>query len=71
MARQTGTDGDGSTRGRAVWLGLVAALVLAGVAVPYGLLAGPDAGLAVALFWLGFGLAVAVLVAAATARWRD
>ena len=71
MARRTDRNEGGSARGSALWLGLVAALVLAGVAVPYGLLAGPDAGLAVALFWLGFGLAVVVLVAAATARWKE
>ena len=71
MARQTGTDDRGTARGRALWLWLVAALVLAGGAVPYGLMAGPDAGVSVALFWLGFGLAVAALIVVATLRWRD
>jgi hypothetical protein len=56
---------------RGAWLAAVAVLVVAGGAVPYGLLAGPDAGLSVALFWGGFGIAVIVLIAAATLRWKD
>ncbi len=53
------------------WLVAATALILAGVAVPYGLLGGGDAGLGVALFWLGFGLAVTALILAGTAGWRD
>jgi len=62
---------DGNARGRTAWFWAVAIVVLAGVAVPYGLLAGPDAGLSVALFWLGFGFVVIALIAVATARWKD
>jgi hypothetical protein len=56
--------------GFAAWLVALAALVLAGAAVPYGLLAG-GATWATALFWLGFGLAVIVLIAIGAAGWRD
>lgn len=62
---------DGDRRNRALWLAVVGALVLAGGAVPYGLLAGPAAGLSVAFFWLGFGLVVIALIAVATLRWKD
>ncbi|MBD3765428.1 MAG: hypothetical protein IE927_12070 [Rhodobacterales bacterium] len=55
---------------RTLWLGLMAVLILAGGAVPYGLLAGAGPSLAVPLFWAGFGLAVIALIAAALARWR-
>ena len=59
-------------RGRAfgIWLVSMAGLVAAGVIVPYGLLAG-RADWAVPLVWLGFGLAVAALIALAIRRWRD
>lgn len=43
-------------------------LVLAGIALPYGVLSGVWT---VPLFWLGFGLVVAVLIAAGTKGWRD
>jgi len=45
--------------------------VLAGVAVPYGLLAGRETGLAVVAFWLLFGLFVIGLVVLGVLRWRD
>jgi len=63
--------GAGGGRGRMPWLVAMAVLVVAGGAVPYGVLAGPDAGLSVALFWGVFGLAVIALIAAATSRWKD
>lgn len=57
--------------GRDAWLAAAALLVLAGVAVPYGLLSGGAHGLGIVLFWLAFGLAVAALILAAVLRWRD
>lgn len=57
--------------GRSLWLLAVAVAVLAGVAVPYGLLAGRETGLAVVSFWLLFGLVVIGLVALGVLRWRD
>ncbi len=66
-----GNGGAADARGRALWLAVMAALVLAGGAVPYGLLAGPAPGLAVAGFWVGFGIAVIAMIAVATLRWRD
>lgn len=59
---------DGSRR---LWLLAMAALIVAGGAVPYGLMAGPGAGLTVAVFWTAFGLAVIAMIAAATLRWKD
>ena len=57
--------------GRNAWLTAAAVLILAGMAVPYGVLGGRGAGLAVAGFWLGFGLAVVALIWAGVRRWRD
>ena len=62
---------EGSGTGRRLWLAAMAVLVIAGGAVPYGLMAGPGAGLGVATFWTVFGLAVIAMIAVATARWRD
>ena len=56
--------------GFGLWLGALALLVLAGVAVPYGVLAGGQ-GWAVAGFWGAFGLAVSVLIALGIRGWRD
>ena len=53
-----------------LWVLLVLLLTLAGIAVPYGLLSGSGVLLAVPLFWIGFGLAVILLIARAVARWR-
>lgn len=58
-------------RGRSLWLAAVAATVLAGVIVPYGLLGGGATGLAVGAFWLVFGVVVVVLIAIGVSRWRD
>lgn len=58
-------------RGAALWLALVAVTVIAGIAVPYGVLSGSAAALDVTLFWLAFGLVVIGVIAAAVARWRD
>lgn len=57
-------------RGFGAWLAAVAVLVLAGVAVPYGLLAGRE-DWSVGLFWLGFGLAVVVLIALGLRNWGN
>lgn len=57
--------------GRSLWLLAVAVVVLAGVAVPYGLLSGRETGLAVVSFWLLFGLVVIGLVVLGVLRWRD
>ena len=59
-----------ATRGRGPWLGAVALAVLAGIAVPYGLMPAAP-GAALALFWTGFGLVVALLIALGVLRWRD
>lgn len=53
------------------WLVCMAILVISGVAVPYGVLGGNELGLAVAVFWLVFGVAVAGMIAVAVMRWRD
>lgn len=52
---------------RMIWLGAMALTILAGIAIPYGPLAGSQA---VPLFWGAFGLAVIVLITLAVARWR-
>ncbi|MBK1635128.1 hypothetical protein [Rhodovulum adriaticum] len=56
--------------GRRFWIVAMAVLILAGIAVPYGALAGAAPGFAVLLFWAGFGLAVIALIALAVLRWR-
>ncbi len=53
------------------WLILMAVLVISGVAVPYGVLGGAEPGLAIAVFWLGFGVVLAGMIAFAVLRWRD
>lgn len=58
-----------ATRGRGPWLGAVALVVLAGIAVPYGLMPA-EPGATLALYWTGFGLVVAVLIAVGVLRWR-
>jgi hypothetical protein len=52
------------------WIAAVVVLVLAGVAVPYGVLAGQQTWLT-AGFWLAFGVAVIVMIAVGVAGWRD
>ncbi len=54
----------------ALWLAAAAALVLAGIAVPYGLLSGGATGLGIAGFWLAFGVAVIALILCGVAGWR-
>ena len=72
MAGQGKDDERGSGDGkRRLWLLVMTALIVAGGAVPYGLLAGPGAGLTVAVFWTGFGLVVIAMIAVATLRWKD
>lgn len=53
------------------WLLAMAALIVVGVVVPYGVLSGAEPGLGIAIFWLVFGLAVAAMVLLGVARWRD
>lgn len=57
--------------GRAIWLAAVAVAVLAGVAVPYGLLADSEYVMAVVLFWMFFGVVVVGLIVLGVMRWRD
>jgi len=52
------------------WLLVVLFVTLAGIVVPYGVLSGSGAPLAVPLFWFGFGLVVILLIAVGVARWR-
>jgi hypothetical protein len=52
------------------WLAAAALLVLAGIAVPYGLLSGEPHGLGILVFWLGFGLAVIALILRGVSGWR-
>lgn len=58
-------------KGGGLWLLAVAVLVLAGVVVPYGVLAGSDLAGWTFAFWTAFGVAVAVLIGVAVAGWRD
>ncbi len=44
------------------WLTAAALLILAGIAVPYGLMSGPPHGLGILWFWTGFGAAVIALI---------
>lgn len=57
--------------GRAIWLAAMAITVLAGVVVPYGVLADSERVMAVPLFWLLFGVVVIGLIVIGVARWRD
>lgn len=63
-------DGTGAPSGRLIWSVATVLVVVLGVAVPYGLLAGAAPGLGLVVFWLGFGLAVMLLVAIGVMRWR-
>ncbi|TCP60330.1 hypothetical protein EV663_1108 [Rhodovulum bhavnagarense] len=56
--------------GRRFWIAAMAVVIVLGIAVPYGVLAGAAPGYAVLLFWGGFGLVVIALVALAVLRWR-
>lgn len=57
-------------RGFSLWLLATAALIAAGIFIPYRMLGGGVASYDVALFWLCFGLAVVALIAVGVARWR-
>lgn len=57
--------------GRGAWVAAAVVLTLAGVVVPYGVLGGGEPGLAVAGFWLLFGLAVVALIIVAVLPWKD
>lgn len=52
------------------WIAGLAALIVAGYAVPYLLLSGVERWSGAFLFWLVFGLAVWVILVAAVMRWR-
>ena len=54
-----------------LWLVLAAATIAAGVAVPYGILAGGAPSVEIFAFWCIFGLAVVVLIAIGASGWRD
>ena len=57
--------------GFAIWLAMVAIVILAGIFVPYLLLSGPAFGqLDVPVFWLGFGFVVIALILRAVAKWK-
>jgi hypothetical protein len=73
MAERDGRAADppGRRPGRGLWLAATAVAVLAGVVVPYGVLGGGAPGLAVAGFWMLFGLVVVGLILAGMAGWRD
>lgn len=58
-------------RGRATWLAATAITVLAGVAVPYGMLTESAMIMAVPLFWLLFGVVVIILIVIGVMRWSD
>ncbi|WP_147419671.1 hypothetical protein [Sulfitobacter guttiformis] len=58
-------------RGRAIWLAAMAITVLAGVAVPYGVLSDSPMIMAVPLFWLLFGVVVIGLIVIGVTRWSD
>lgn len=66
IARKTG-----GRSGFVAWLTATAALVVAGVAVPYGVLGGGEPGLLVTGFWLGFGLTVIAVILVGMRGWRD
>lgn len=53
------------------WLLIIVGLVLMGTLVPYMVLGGSGSGWTVALFWMGFGLVVALIIGAAVSRWED
>ncbi len=73
MAQRDGRAADrpGRRPGWGLWLAATAVTVLAGVAVPYGVLGGAAPGLAIAGFWTVFGLVVVGLILAGMAGWRD
>ena len=52
------------------WLLIVGVLILSGIVVPYGILSGGAAALAVPVFWTLFALGVVVVIAAGIRGWR-
>ena len=54
-----------------LWLGLVAVVILAGVFVPYGVLAGRDGSLIIVGFWCLFGSTVIGLILWGVSGWKD
>ena len=52
------------------WIVLVGATIVAGMAGPYGVLAGGTAS-GTFVFWCVFGLVIVALIAAGTSGWRD
>lgn len=55
---------------RAIWLWVLGALLIAGYAVPYTLLAGVGHWSGAFLFWLVFGTLVWATLSVAVMRWR-
>lgn len=53
-----------------LWLALTAVVILAGIAVPYGILGGGAPSIDILVFWCLFGLAVVVLIVAGFRRWK-
>ncbi|SER70388.1 hypothetical protein SAMN04490244_102212 [Tranquillimonas rosea] len=53
-----------------VWLSAVAATILAGIVVPYGLLGGGQPATDIFVFWCVFGLGVIVLIGVGLSGWR-
>jgi len=57
-------------QGFGLWLAAAGLLILAGIAIPYGVLGGGTAGYDIVIFWCLFGIAVIALIAVGVARWR-
>ena len=55
---------------RTYWLWILGALLLAGYALPYTVLAGQASWSGAFLFWLLFGIAVWALLTFTVMRWR-
>jgi hypothetical protein len=55
---------------RAIWLWVLGALLVAGYAVPYTLLAGVGRWSGAFLFWLLFGVLVWAILSVTVMRWR-
>ncbi len=57
-------------KGFRLWLGLMVGVILSGVFVPYGPLAGRDGSLIVAGFWTLFGATVIGLIVWGVSGWK-
>jgi hypothetical protein len=61
----------GETGARRLWLAAVAATIVGGILVPYGILGPFRLAYAVPIFWFLFGLVVIGLIVIGVSRWRD